>query len=330
MKLFLIRKDSNYDFTPIASEFAWESDIGSLSRIFTFVLGVRKVPGMPMDISKIGDKFLFTNDNGKKILQGISTIKRKTGAFRVTTQVKDIAFYLNKSEVIYQFNNIAGEDAIKKVLSNFGINASIPKLNVVIDEIFVAQTPNYIINYIVGQYNKVNEVPYRWRIDSNGDFQMFKRGSIIKTLSYQPASNLQFADFQKLISKDSEVIETLDQLFTSTKVAYLDDKSVREVKTFKDQQSIDNYGELQKVFPTSKDDIAKAKKEAEIFLKKALKLEKLVKLSTIITNTDVQAGDCVKIKVNELELDGLFEIERDSHVVRNNLHFATLTLREVL
>lgn len=330
MKLFLLKENDFYDMTPIVSRLSWESDVDSLSTILALDLGIRKGPGMPLDLSNRGDKFLLTNDQDQKILQGICTNKIKTGAYNATLQVKDIAFYLNKSEMIYQFNSMRGEDAIKKVLSDFGINANIPPLNIIVDDIFPAHTPNYIINYIINQYNKVNEVPYRWRINSEGNFEMFKRGSIIKKLQFKPANNLAYVDSNKLIDANSNVTETLENLYNSVKIAYLDDNKVKEVKTYTDQASINNFGKLQKVFSISKEDIAKAKREAEVFLKKSLKLEKVARIQTLISDVVIQAGDCVNLSVETLELNGLYEVEKITNEYTNGIHRAILTLREVL
>lgn len=238
----------------------------------------------------------------------VTTISRNKDYSSITAQ--DFAFYLNKNEVIIQFNKVSANKAIKQLLDNFKIKNNIDSsLTTQITRIYKDETILDVINNILDQCYMEKSIKYRMEIR-------------IDTLYIEKVSNLEInptvilnnktVESLKLISDDISYNRSIEDLKNKVIIVSDDERSTRIIANAEDNTNISKFGLMQEVITVDNKNIAQANNIANNTLKNMNKIKEEISF-TILGNSSVRAGRVVNIDTSIAK--GKYLIKSASHSI---------------
>lgn len=195
---------------------------------------------------EVGDKVVVTEDD-ERIFNGI-VVSTSQGLNRdVSVTCYDYAFYMNKSEIIIQFNGVRADTAIKQLLAKVNVPVgSICTIKTTITDIFYGETPAAILNKILEKaYNELGK-NYRYEMRNN-KFYVEELNKLKVDLSRE----LKYSSIQ--------CTKSIEKMKNSILVVVNDSSNNYVYCKTQDTASINKYGLLQHVEKINADDVAKAR-----------------------------------------------------------------------
>lgn len=322
-ELFCITNRIQTNITPLFGSLSWRSNTNELGDQLDFDMAFNDAPYFPKNPVDLGSLIVLKNTD--EILRGFIITEQKNGRNPVQYTVFDHAFYLNKSKAVYQFNKVAADQAITKILTDFKVPiGKIAGMKTLIKKIYPGdQTVSDIIKDIMDIVKKATGVKYVMEM-RQGKLYIEKQTDMLIKATFSLATNFGSSDVMAAISNPSRK-RSIDEMRNSIKITSGDDSSVKVVATAKNDNLIKQYGLLQEVQSIDKKDIAQAKNIAANMLKD---LGKIFEDNSIEVPGDdrVRSGRILEVTETITGMSGNYVINDVTHTVKNGFHSMQLGL----
>lgn len=327
MQLILIKEGQQIDVTAYSGSYSRSDNTDSLGMEFGFELALNpndkywaKTRPAP------GDKLLFAN-NDKPVFEGIITDEIIHDQYTYAYTAYDFGFYLNKSEVIAQFNGLAGDAAITKLCGQLGIPiGSITSIPTSIKQIYNGQVLSECIKDILQQATDDTGRKFRLEVRNNKLYIEDYADLVVKAM-YQPASNIAPFDVTLAPGKLSGS-QSMADMRNIVVVASSKEKSISIQATAQDDASIAKYGLLQKVEKVDDKNKAQAKNIAANKLAELNKITKKINLH-LMGDDAVRAGRILEFNQPDIDMTGRYLVKNCTHNYSNNNHTMQVELEAV-
>lgn len=291
-----------------AGNLAWGDDIETIASEFSFV--------SPQNVS-VGAKVVIINaDTGKEVLRGILTDKSFDKNKLYQYSGFDYGFYLNKNEIIIQFNKVKIDTAIKQLCAKIGVPCgNICNINAYVTKIFKDNTVSDIILELLEMARKKTGAKYIFSCQCG-------KLEIIDTMA-ECESIIELTDGQELKIADSlgniSYSESIQELKNSIQIVDSGEKSIFVVASARDNESISKYGLLGQVESVDKDDKTSKSVIANNLLKDLNKITTSVQVEMLGTD-DLKKGSILNFNYPEYNLSGNYYAKTTKHNISNNIH----------
>ncbi|MCH4891176.1 hypothetical protein EZV73_26595 [Acidaminobacter sp. JC074] len=214
---------------------------------------------------------LKDEDDQEVIFLGIVVSSSKKGKI-YNFSAYDFAWYLNKSDVIIQFNKTDARTAIKLLCKKIGVEVGdIPYMKTLITGIHIDVKPSEILYDIINQV--FLETGKKYFFEMNGSKLDVKEvGSEVLDASFRIADNLSPVKIEDVIGEDFTESESIENMKNSVIVVSSESDYIRVLETAKDQESINQYGLLQEVVKVDQKNESQSRNMAANTLKELNKI----------------------------------------------------------
>lgn len=327
MQLFLLQNGASKDITARSGDYTRSDNIDGLGMSFTFTLASNPDDKHLPDLNITpGDKIIFANKD-KKVFTGIITDCGQDGLYSHGYTAYDYGWYLNKNEVVAQFNNMPADQAITKLCNQFTIPiGTIAPMPTMIKTIYNGAVLSDCIKDIIEQTTQDTGQKYRLEVRDN-QLYIEPYTDLIVTAMYKPADNVAAFDVAEYPA-DISMSMSITDMSNTVQVVSSAEKSVMTMATAKDNESIKRYGMLQKVETVDKKDKAKAGNIAKNILSNKNKVTKSLSI-LFLGDDNVRSGRLINFKNAALGVDGLFLVRDCTHNYTQAGHTMQLTMEEV-
>lgn len=320
------------EITAYTNNYQRSDNIDTLGEEFTFNLVSNNLDVNMKDLKLgIGGKVTFyndiannnrtsTNDSStdttmKPIFQGIIVEEKQSGISAFSYTCYDYAFYLNKSEVMIQFNDEDGTSALRRLCAENNVPlGSVPQIATKIKKVYQGQVISKIIQDILKQDSDLTGRQYRLEL---------REGKVFiedyKDLMLDVA-------ITGLISEYSRT-ESMADMKNQVIVISSKEKHMSVEATAKDDEKIKKFGLLQKI---EKVDDKKKGQAANIAANKLKELSKVKKSFSVkvLGDDTVRSGRTLHFEQALVGFTGDFLIKNCKHNYSAN-HTMTLELEKV-
>ncbi|WLR52469.1 hypothetical protein LC040_06085 [Bacillus tianshenii] len=311
-ELWIVKDSTMTNITPLIGTIQWRSNKDELGDEITFDIAFNDDRYFPVNPCDIGDLVILKN--GEEITRGIIVEEDKKGRKSIPYTVFDYAFYLNKSNAIYQFNGVAADQAIHKILKDFGVPVgTIVAMPTKIKKIFNNKKVSDIIKEIVKQVEQEQGKKYLMEM-REGKFYLEKQEERIIKGKFRLAANLAEHDITQAISNPSRKRSIIDMKNAVQIVS--EEKVIAETKN---DSLISKYGKLQEVVTIDKEELPKANTIALNTLKDLGKVSEESGLE-FIGDDRFRAGRLCEINEPITGLQGTYLITDVNHTISNGIH----------
>ena len=242
-KLILYRSGAQpRDITAFASDMTLTDDLDTLAAELTFTTLISPWDKYTPKLGLApGDKVRVTNQ-GKTVFSGIIITVTLDGG--VTAY--DRGWYLNKSEIVLQVNNLAADQVIRKACAKAGVTVGkVCSLPTKITKLWTGSTPSDIISDVLDTCAAATGKEYRHRVDDTGLVVEALPVSPIKAM-HKPAKNLAAFDITWALGQVSGEDSTQDT-YNAVVIAAEDDGKAYIGAQASNAASIKRYGFMQHI-----------------------------------------------------------------------------------
>ncbi len=274
-----------------------------------------------------GDKILLTKDS-KTVFQGIITDKNISGIFEESFTAFDFAFYLNKSKIIKQFNNINGSGAISSVCSEQGIVlGEVPNLSTNINHIYFENTIAEIIDDILEQCNKeTGKIYYKEVLEDK--LYIFEKGTKVINPTYKMAVNVATINALDEIGLNFSKGYSIADLKNKVTIITQNEKEAQVIATKEDNKNIEKYGLLHHIESVDEKDINQATNIADNKLKELNIIKETLSLE-LLGDITIKAGRVLNINNEDIGISGKFNIISSNHSIENGVHKTSIEIERL-
>lgn len=317
-KIWTAKGNAITEITPIIGELSWRSSVEELGQQIDINLANSNGRFFPKNPVDVGNMIILKNQD--EIFRGIIVSEKKQGRGPIGYVGFDGAFYLNKSKSFYQFNKLAADKAIRKIVSDFKIPiGSIIKIPTLIDEIFPGEAPSEIIRKILEQAEQDQGKKYRMEMRA-GRFYIELQTDLLVKGQFRLAANLGYRDLNSSISGPSRS-RSIDEMKNSVHIVS-DEKVIAKVE---DPTLIAQYGLLQEVVEVQDKDVSQARNAAKNILKDLGRVLEDISLE-MMGDDRIRAGRIIEIEEPVTGLKGKYLVNSVTHVVKKGIHTMSLQL----
>ena len=291
-----------------AGGLAWGDDIETIASDFSFC--------SPQNV-EVGAKTVIINEKtGKEVLRGIITDKTFDKNKIYQYSGFDYGFFLNKNEIIIQFNNVKIDTAIKQLCAKVNVPCgSICAINAYVTKIFKDNTVSDIILELLEMARKKTGAKYVFSCQKG-------KLEITDTMA-ECEGSIEIAEGQEILIADSlgniSYSESIQDLKNSIPIVDRGEKSVFVVASAKDSASISKYGLLGQVETVDKDDKTSKSIIASNLLKDLNKVKTSVSVEMLGTD-DLKKGSVLNFNYPDFNVTGNYYAKTTKHTVSNNIH----------
>ena len=171
------------DVSDIIGNLTWRDTVDTLGVEVDFELPINRYDKkfeFLYDIT-LGDPIQILNAKGEVLVQAIIVSETPNGKITSFTAY-DMAWYLNKSTVIKQFKKMIGNDCVKSLCKEIGINVEVTGLDTKIDKIYKDKGVSDVIKDIIEQCSQFNSKKF---------FIEFNNGTL-KVMPYQKIKSVWY------------------------------------------------------------------------------------------------------------------------------------------
>lgn len=253
-----------------------------------------------------GTQIGLFNDSGM-IYVGI-TVKKTEKKFENNYTCIDLAWYLNKSKITMQFNNVDAKTAIETLCRSNNIRCNICAMSTKINKIYKAQEISSIIDDILDQVNKETGKEYIKEMD-------------VITFKIVEATKLKITP-SIVIGKDVSLESSIEDMKNSIKIYSNDENNNNVYSWVADQESIAKYGLLQEEQTIDDKNLSQATHIADNFIEKNNKIFKTLSFTALdINDMDIiKANRYIKVTLKDFGIDNWVKIKSVKHTFKNNNH----------
>ncbi|WMI80898.1 XkdQ/YqbQ family protein [Anaerotignum sp. MB30-C6] len=309
------------DITAMVGNISLDSNTDTLGDQLNFEMAYVNYLNHQVDVGDVVQLF----DIKKEVFVGVvvaKNIKERSRDFICF----DFAFYLNKSKVIKQFNNVSADAAIKQLLTEFSVPiGSIAPMKTIIKKIYYDKEVSEVIKDIMEEVKKATGIRYIMEMN-RGKLEIYKAADKVVKATVKLADNVAPIDCMTTISSPSKS-RSIEEMKNSIKLYVGNESKVQVYAEAKNDSLISKYGLLQETQSLEEKNIAQAKNIANNLLKELGKVVETAEI-TVLGNFDLRAGRIVEVHEPSTEISGKYRIKSCNHEI-GALHKTTLELEVV-
>lgn len=298
-KLYMTFNGLFKDITSYCNNMALTSSADTLGDEFTF--------DSPININE-GNQIGFENIDNNLIYVGV-IIKATRKKFINSYTAVDLAWYLNKSKITMQFNNVNASTAIERLCIANNIRYNITPMTTNINKIYKAEEISSAMNDILDQVNKETGKEYIKEMDVT-IFKVFEATQLKITPSI-------------VIGKEITLDSSIEDMKNKCVIQSSDENSTTIYAVAQDTNSQNLYGLLQDYETIDDKDQSQAQNIANNNLKKYNKITKNLSFTVLNTNDNddlIKANRYIKITLADFGIDDWIKIKSAKHTWKNNNH----------
>lgn len=317
-KIVRVHNGAKETITKKVGSLSWTDSMDSLGVEFSFTFPYSYWDSQFKNKLQLGDLIIIKSGK-KEITRGIITQTPINGD---DYRGYDYAFYLNKSEAIFQCKKIGASKAITQLLARYGVPiGEIPKLTTAINKLYKDIAVSEIIKSILSEVHDETGKSYRMEM-TRGKFCIRRSGYIKIKPKYVDELGEKVSCTKACSVTGTRSIEDMRNQII---IAGTGDKKAQIKATVKDSKSIKKYGLLSQVETVEKTNQAKAKQKGKNLLKKLNK--KTVSFTCEMPgSTIIRAGRKIYFNRPEAGIKGWYKVKSATHNVTEGIYTVSLEM----
>lgn len=317
-KIVRIHNGARETITKKVGSLSWTDSMDSLGVEFSFTFPYSYWDSQFKNKLQLGDLIIIKSGK-KEITRGIITQTPINGD---DYKGYDYAFYLNKSEAIFQCKKIGASKAITQLLARYGVPiGEMPKLTTAINKLYKDVAVSEIIKSILSEVHDETGKSYRMEM-TRGKFCIRRSGYIKIKPKYVDELGEKVSCTKACSVTGTRSIEDMRNQII---IAGTGDKKAQIKATVKDSKSIKKYGLLSQVETVEKTNQAKAKQKGKNLLKKLNK--KTVSFTCEMPgSTIIRAGRKIYFNRPEAGIKGWYKVKSATHNVTEGIYTVSLEM----
>ncbi|MBM7577664.1 XkdQ/YqbQ family protein [Jeotgalibacillus terrae] len=318
LKLWRARGNELLDITPITDQISWRSNKDELGVELNFGNAFGDAIHNPKKHVNLGDMIIL-KDGEREVTRCIVIDEDLTGRQPIPFTAFDLAYYLNESKRIYQFNGIAADQAIKRICSDYNIPIySIIKIPTKIDKIYMNETLSDIIKDVLLQAEADQGVNYQFEM-YEGKFHVYRSRDIVIVPTYYERG-IYASNGTDVMTAPSRK-RTIKGMKNSIQVT----SDGQLLASVSNDSLIQAYGLLSEIVDVQEEDRPRARNIARNTLRELGKVFEDNSLE-MLGDSRVLAGRMIEINEPITGMKGLYMIESVQHTAQNGIHMMSLDL----
>nr|DAS66768.1 MAG TPA: 43 kDa tail protein [Caudoviricetes sp.] len=311
------------DISSMIGNLTWRDTVDTLGVEVNFDLPVNRYDKdfeFLYDIT-LGDPIQILNNKGETLVQAIIVTENPNGKITNFTAY-DMAWYLNKSTVIKQFKKMIGNDCVKSLCKEIGIDVEVSGLDTKIDKIYNDKTISDVIKDIIEQCSQFNSKKFFIEFDKNKLIvSPYKKIKVFGTFEIQKDKFININENIGGVSLSKSIIDMKNSVLVITE----NKGAIRTVGQEQDNKSIEKYGKLQEVIKLDEKEFSKANLVAKNELKKLNKITEDFSID-VLGDDKVKSGRVIDVNLEMFNVKGEYLIKESNHTISNNIHKVSLKL----
>ena len=311
------------DVTDIIGNLTWRDTVDTLGVEVDFELPINRYDKkfeFLYDIT-LGDPIQILNAKGEVLVQAIIVSETPNGKITSFTAY-DMAWYLNKSTVIKQFKKMIGNDCVKSLCKEIGIDVEVSGLDTKIDKIYKDKAVSEVIKDIIEQCSQFNSKKFFIEFDKNKLIvSPYKKIKVFGTFEIQKDKFININENIGGVSLSKSIVDMKNSVLVITE----NKGAVRTIGEEQDSKSIEKYGKLQEVVTLDEKEFSKANLVAKNELKKLNRITEDFSID-VLGDDNVKSGRVIDIDLPLFNLKGEYLIKESNHTISNHIHKISLKL----
>lgn len=311
------------DISDIIGNLTWRDTVDTLGVEVDFELPINRYDKkfeFLYDIT-LGDPIQILNAKGEVLIQAIIVSETPNGKITSFTAY-DMAWYLNKSTVIKQFKKMIGNDCVKSLCKEIGIDVEVSGLDTKIDKIYKDKAVSEVIKDIIEQCSQFNSKKFFIEFDKNKLIvSPYKKIKVFGTFEIQKDKFININENIGGVSLSKSIVDMKNSVLVVTE----NKGAIRTIGEEQDSKSIEKYGKLQEVVTLDEKEFSKANLVAKNELKKLNKITEDFSID-VLGDDNVKSGRVIDIDLPLFNLKGEYLIKESNHTISNHIHKISLKL----
>lgn len=317
-KIVRVHNGVKETITKKVGSLSWTDSMDSLGVEFSFTFPYSYGDSQFKNKLQLGD-LIIIKAGKKEITRGLITQTPINGD---DYRGYDYAFYLNKSEAIFQCKKIGASKAITQLLARYGVPiGEMPKLTTAISKLYKDMTISDIIKSILSEVHDETGKSYRMEM-TKGKFCIRRSGYIKIKPKYVDELGEKVSCTKACSVTGTRSIEDMRNQII---IAGTGDKKAQIKATVKDSKSIKKYGLLSQVETVEKTNQAKAKQKGKNLLKK-LNKNTVSFTCEMPGSTIIRAGRKIYFNRPEAGIKGWYKVKSATHNVSEGKYTVSLEM----
>nr|DAN47240.1 MAG TPA: 43 kDa tail protein [Caudoviricetes sp.] len=311
------------DVSDIIGNLTWRDTVDTLGVEVDFELPINRYDEkfeFLYDIT-LGDPIQILNAKGEVLIQAIIVSETPNGKITSFTAY-DMAWYLNKSTVIKQFKKMIGNDCVKSLCKEIGIDVEVSGLDTKIDKIYKDKAVSEVIKDIIEQCSQFNSKKFFIEFDKNKLIvSPYKKIKVFGTFEIQKDKFININENIGGVSLTKSIVDMKNSVLVITE----NKGAIRTIGEEQDSKSIEKYGKLQEVVTLDEKEFSKANLVAKNELKKLNRITEDFSID-VLGDDNVKSGRVIDIDLPLFNLKGEYLIKESDHTISNHIHKISLKL----
>ena len=311
------------DISDIIGNLTWRDTVDTLGVEVDFELPINRYDKkfeFLYDIT-LGDPIQILNAKGEVLVQAIIVSETPNGKITSFTAY-DMAWYLNKSTVIKQFKKMIGNDCVKSLCKEIGIDVEVSGLDTKIDKIYKDKAVSEVIKDIIEQCSQFNSKKFFIEFDKNKLIvSPYKKIKVFGTFEIQKDKFININENIGGVSLSKSIVDMKNSVLVITE----NKGAIRTIGEEQDSKSIEKYGKLQEVVTLDEKEFSKANLVAKNELKKLNRITEDFSID-VLGDDNVKSGRVIDIDLPLFNLKGEYLIKESNHTISNHIHKISLKL----
>jgi len=311
------------DVSDIIGNLTWRDTVDTLGVEVDFELPINRYDKkfeFLYDIT-LGDPIQILNAKGEVLVQAIIVSETPNGKITSFTAY-DMAWYLNKSTVIKQFKKMIGNDCVKSLCKEIGIDVEVSGLDTKIDKIYKDKAVSEVIKDIIEQCSQFNSKKFFIEFDKNKLIvSPYKKIKVFGTFEIQKDKFININENIGGVSLSKSIVDMKNSVLVITE----NKGAIRTIGEEQDSKSIEKYGKLQEVVTLDEKEFSKANLVAKNELKKLNRITEDFSID-VLGDDNVKSGRVIDIDLPLFNLKGEYLIKESNHTISNHIHKISLKL----
>ena len=311
------------DVSDIIGNLTWRDTVDTLGVEVDFELPINRYDEkfeFLYDIT-LGDPIQILNAKGEVLVQAIIVSETPNGKITSFTAY-DMAWYLNKSTVIKQFKKMIGNDCVKSLCKEIGIDVEVSGLDTKIDKIYKDKAVSEVIKDIIEQCSQFNSKKFFIEFDKNKLIvSPYKKIKVFGTFEIQKDKFININENIGGVSLSKSIVDMKNSVLVITE----NKGAIRTIGEEQDSKSIEKYGKLQEVVTLDEKEFSKANLVAKNELKKLNRITEDFSID-VLGDDNVKSGRVIDIDLPLFNLKGEYLIKESNHTISNHIHKISLKL----
>ena len=311
------------DVSEIIGNLTWRDTVDTLGVEVDFELPINRYDKkfeFLYDIT-LGDPIQILNAKGEVLVQAIIVTETPNGKITSFTAY-DMAWYLNKSTVIKQFKKMIGNDCVKSLCKEIGIDVEVSGLDTKIDKIYKDKAVSEVIKDIIEQCSQFNSKKFFIEFDKNKLIvSPYKKIKVFGTFEIQKDKFININENIGGVSLSKSIVDMKNSVLVITE----NKGAIRTIGEEQDSKSIEKYGKLQEVVTLDEKEFSKANLVAKNELKKLNRITEDFSID-MLGDDNVKSGRVIDIDLPLFNLKGEYLIKESNHTISNHIHKISLKL----